>query len=229
MSYEPIPVKAPRLAGRPCGCWPRRWRAASGAALLAPGLLKQLGLPGFRALRPSEPPTLLPWVPPAAAGRAARRHAGGAAGAGWRRRGRGRSRGGPAGVADYARAYRKGRGRARGGGPGVAGRHPRQRRGRAAAAGVRGGATRRTCWRRPGPSGERWRRGQPLSPLDGVPVAIKDELDLVALPPPAAGRGCSRPAGGRADAAVVARAAGRGRAPVRQDQHARGGHRGDRA
>jgi Asp-tRNA(Asn)/Glu-tRNA(Gln) amidotransferase A subunit family amidase len=28
-------------------------------------------------------------------------------------------------------------------------------------------------------SGERWRRGQPLSPLDGVPVAIKDELDLV--------------------------------------------------
>jgi Asp-tRNA(Asn)/Glu-tRNA(Gln) amidotransferase A subunit family amidase len=31
-------------------------------------------------------------------------------------------------------------------------------------------------------SGERWRRGQPLSPLDGVPVAIKDELDLVPYP-----------------------------------------------
>ena len=53
-------------------------------------------------------------------------------------------------------------------------------------------------------SGERWRRGQPLSPLDGVPVAIKDELDLV---PYATGGGArvfpATPA--KRDAAVAAR------------------------
>lgn len=27
-------------------------------------------------------------------------------------------------------------------------------------------------------SAERWKKGQPLSPLDGVPVAVKDEVDL---------------------------------------------------
>jgi Asp-tRNA(Asn)/Glu-tRNA(Gln) amidotransferase A subunit family amidase len=31
-------------------------------------------------------------------------------------------------------------------------------------------------------STERWRRGSPLSPIDGIPVAVKDELDMVPFP-----------------------------------------------
>jgi Asp-tRNA(Asn)/Glu-tRNA(Gln) amidotransferase A subunit family amidase len=53
-------------------------------------------------------------------------------------------------------------------------------------------------------SAERWQRGSPLSPLDGVPVAVKDELDQVPYPTTAGTRVFGdRPA--RADATAVAR------------------------
>jgi Asp-tRNA(Asn)/Glu-tRNA(Gln) amidotransferase A subunit family amidase len=52
-------------------------------------------------------------------------------------------------------------------------------------------------------SAERWRRGQPLSPLDGVPVVVKDELDWEGLPTTLGTRFLNAPAA--RDATVVAR------------------------
>ena len=201
MSYEPIPVKAPRLAGTPLRLLAAALESGFWGGLLAPGLLKQLGLPGFRALRPPEPPTLMPWVPPpagaggddTAAGLQALVAAPPGASGGPR----------PAGIADYFRAYQK-----RVAEPeGVA---------RALLAAIRASdegdpplrafvaVDEADVQAQARASGERWRRGQPLSPLDGVPVAIKDELDLV---PYATGGGArvfpATPA--KRDAAVAAR------------------------
>jgi Asp-tRNA(Asn)/Glu-tRNA(Gln) amidotransferase A subunit family amidase len=52
-------------------------------------------------------------------------------------------------------------------------------------------------------SADRWNRGQPLSVLDGVPVTIKDELDVAGLPTTWGTRYRKEPA--RADSTVVAR------------------------
>jgi Asp-tRNA(Asn)/Glu-tRNA(Gln) amidotransferase A subunit family amidase len=174
MSYEPIPVKAPRVAGTPLRMLAGALESGFWGALLAPGLLKQLGLPGFRALRPAQPPTLLPWVsPPAGAGgddTPAALQALAAAAPPFRS-----DR--PAGVAEYFRAYQKGAAEPEA----VA---------RALLAAIRASdegdpplrafaAVNETdVLAQARASGDRWRRGQPLSPLDGVPVAIKDELDL---------------------------------------------------
>lgn len=53
-------------------------------------------------------------------------------------------------------------------------------------------------------SAKRWRRGKPLGPLDGVPVAIKDEFDL-AEHPTGAGTTFRGSKNALVDAAVVAR------------------------
>ena len=53
-------------------------------------------------------------------------------------------------------------------------------------------------------SAERWRRGSPLSLLDGVPIAVKDELDQVPYPT-TAGHPRLRDRARRADATPVAR------------------------
>src|SRR5258706_7709038 len=52
-------------------------------------------------------------------------------------------------------------------------------------------------------SAERWRRGRPLSTLDGVPVVVKDELDWEGLPTTLGTRFLNAPAA--RDATVVAR------------------------
>ena len=209
MSYEPVPVKAPRLAGLPLRLLAGALESGLWGALLAPGLLKQLGLPGFRALRPSEPPTLLPWVPPPAgsggddpAGALQALVAAAAGGAGPAKANR------PAGVADYAGAYRKGT------------VNP-EAVARALLAAIHASDEGEPPLRafvavneadvlaQARASGERWRRGQPLSPLDGVPVAIKDEMDLAGYATGGGARVFPTTPAGR-DAAVVAplRAAG---------------------
>ena len=70
----------------------------------------------------------------------------------------------------------------------------------------------------------RYREGRPLGPLDGVPVAVKDELDQAPYPTTAGTSFLGRAPGG-ADATAVGAAAGGGRAAGRQDQHAGGGDR----
>jgi Asp-tRNA(Asn)/Glu-tRNA(Gln) amidotransferase A subunit family amidase len=198
MSYEPIPVKAPRLAGTPLRLLAAALESGFWGGLLAPGLLKQLGLPGFRALHPPEPPTLMPWVPPAAG-------AGGDDGvAPLQALVAGEAKGDrPAGIADYFRAYQK-----RTSEPEVVAR--------ALVAAIRASdegdpplrafvaVEEADLLAQARASGERWRRGQPLSPLDGVPVAVKDELDVV---PYATGGGArvfpAKPAA--RDSAVAAR------------------------
>jgi len=54
-------------------------------------------------------------------------------------------------------------------------------------------------------SSERHRRGAPLGPLDGVPVAVKDEFDMVPYPTTAGTRFLGRLRQPAADATVVAR------------------------
>jgi Asp-tRNA(Asn)/Glu-tRNA(Gln) amidotransferase A subunit family amidase len=175
MAYEATPVKAPRLSGLALRLLAGALETGAGAALLMPGLLRQLGLPRFRALRTDAPPTFYPWVEPEAADRQApaasltdvnvlaSRHRAGA--------------GGRPGVADYARAYRERRttpeavaeATLRAMRDADAGREPPLRAFVACdEADVRAQAR---------DSGARWQRGQPLSVFDGVPVAVKDELD----------------------------------------------------
>jgi Asp-tRNA(Asn)/Glu-tRNA(Gln) amidotransferase A subunit family amidase len=200
MSYEPSAVKAPRVAGTALRLLAAALESGLWGGLLAPGLLKQLGLPGFRALRPAEPPTPLPWLPPPAGTGAADTAAAL----------RGLAEGAPvsknderpAGVADYARAYQRGM-------------EP-EAVARALLGAIRASddsdpplrafvaVNEADVLAQARASGERWRRGRPLSPLDGVPVAIKDELDLVPYP---TGGGAQVFAGTPAirDAAVVAR------------------------
>ena len=52
-------------------------------------------------------------------------------------------------------------------------------------------------------SAERWRRGRPLSPLDGVPIVVKDELDWEGFPTTLGTRFLQTPAA--RDSTVVAR------------------------
>jgi aspartyl-tRNA(Asn)/glutamyl-tRNA(Gln) amidotransferase subunit A len=60
-----------------------------------------------------------------------------------------------------------------------------------------------------GASDERWRRGAALGPLDGIPLAIKDNIDVAGLPA-AAGIAALRERTPRYDAACIARLRARG-------------------
>ena len=65
------------------------------------------------------------------------------------------------------------------------------------------------------------RHKAPLGPLDGVPIAVKDEYDVAATAPPAAPRSSARRPRDGATRWWCARLRGGGRDHLRQDQHAR--------
>lgn len=181
MGYDSKPVRAPRTAGGLLKTLARIVESPAGAALLGKTLLESAGIPAFRATLADDPPwplasprrvdaptpagaplaDLEPLGPP--------EHAGAAAGVPW------------ATAADYSAAYREGRADPEGVGRAVL---------EACAASERASPPLRAIIAQDADdlmaqaraSALRWKAGCPLGPLDGVPVAIKDELDLIPYP-----------------------------------------------
>ncbi len=200
VSYDLAPVKAPRLTGGALRLLARVLEVPLLRALLAPKLLADMGITQLRR-RPSEAaPTFLPWIEPDPDSRA--RPAVTAAELD-RLAAAAPPAGGRIGARDYGQAYRDGRVSPEG----VA---------EAVLAGIRDSNQRSPPLRaiiacdeadvrqQARASAERWRRGNPLSLLDGVPVAVKDELDQVPYPT-TAGTRVFGTAPARADATPVAR------------------------
>jgi hypothetical protein len=163
--------------------------------------MADMGITRLRRRRSESPPTFLPWVEPDAASRARLavqladldRLASAAP-----------PSAGRVGARDYIRAYREGRT-----GPEAVAE--------AVLAGIRDSNEQRSpplraiiacdeedVRRQARASAERWRRGSPLSCLDGVPMAVKDELDQVPYPT-TAGTRIFGTAPASADATPVAR------------------------
>jgi Asp-tRNA(Asn)/Glu-tRNA(Gln) amidotransferase A subunit family amidase len=202
MSYDVKPVKAPRAAGWSLKALAAVVESRPGAALLGATLLEGAGVPDFRTALADDPPWPLASPrrvddPAPAGGPPADLSPLEALAAG------------PSGgslpwptAADYADAYRAGRTD-----PGKvaealldacaaanAAAPPLRAIVAQDAADVRAQARAST---------QRWREGRPLSALDGVPVAVKDELDQVPYPT-TVGTGFLGDVA-REDAAVVAR------------------------
>jgi Asp-tRNA(Asn)/Glu-tRNA(Gln) amidotransferase A subunit family amidase len=206
VTYDLKPIRAPRLAGNALHAF--TWLLENGAArsLLAPKLLEDAGIGAFRRRHLEEAPMPLPEIQPerwAAAGVPA---GGGSEGAG---RSRGSVTGSitasapsplhalaavspaasapPDGsfhfetIAEFGTAYRDG------------GAEPQQVAERLLAAvdaserqspamRILVACDREDVMRQAAGSSARWKSGRPLGPLDGVPIAIKDELDQVPYP-----------------------------------------------
>ena len=104
----------------------------------------------------------------------------------------------------------------RGGRPGL----PRSRRAPRAGSTSSSTSTPSTSWRRPAPVDAQRKAGEPLGPLAGVPVAIKDVLCVEGEPTTCGSRMLEnfRPP---YDATVIAQPEGGRRGPDRQDEHGR--------
>ena len=175
-AYDLQPVHLPRLAGKPFGLFVRLLESRVLGPPLVRKMLADLGIPRFRRLEVDEPPTFQPLWPAAGgetvtAAPAALPAAAGEGIAGFRL---------PA-VADYAAAYGAGRATPEGVAERALAAIAESDRGdpplRAflslAPAQVMADARAATV---------RWQAGRPLGPLDGVPLAVKDELDLAGQP-----------------------------------------------
>lgn len=177
--YDLEPVHLPRLAGKPFGLFVRLLESRVLGPPLVRKMLADLGIPRFRSLEVDEPPTFQPlWPAPSGetvtampATAAALPAAAGEGITGFRL---------PA-VADYLAAYGDGRATPEG----VAERAlaaiaqsdradpPLRAFVSLAPAQVMADARAATA---------RWQARRPLGPLDGVPSAVKDELDLAGQP-----------------------------------------------
>jgi Asp-tRNA(Asn)/Glu-tRNA(Gln) amidotransferase A subunit family amidase len=205
MTYDLKAARVPRLTGVALSALAGALENPVTAALLLPKLVGDTGIANLRHARVDEPPSVLPPLPrpatmaPAPAPAAidlfavARPRAGD--GFGFETAG------------DFARAYRDGKAT------------PSEVAERLVAALRRADALQPplaaiTAWRegelraQAAASTERWKAGNPLSPLDGVPVAVKEELDVAGYPT-TAGTAFLRDVAA-ADAAVVARLRGAG-------------------
>lgn len=206
MAYSLRSISAPRLSGRALRIFARLLESPAGA-LFVPKLLRDTGIEAFRSADPGVAPTLLPmpaegstpdptWSLPAA--QLASLSALPAGSRGFRH---------PS-VRDYERAYRAKR------------TDPVQVIGRALQAieeSDAGALPLRAVIAVDGPlalrqaesSAARWQAGQPLSPLDGVPICVKDELDVAGFKTYAGTKFLGRDAAKR-DATVVERLRQRG-------------------
>jgi Asp-tRNA(Asn)/Glu-tRNA(Gln) amidotransferase A subunit family amidase len=196
--YRRKPLKAPRASGRRLG-WlaglaEHRW---TGAALAGP-LLESAGVPELRAARCLEAPALAPPRPPREPPEPFAPPALEALGQPTRPEGFS-----PPSVADYASAYRQGRVD-----PCLVAERLLEACARAQAADPPLGAfiaqRAEDVRAQAAASAERFRRGRPLGPLDGVPVAVKDELDQRGYPT-TVGTGFQGGAPAAEDAEAVAR------------------------
>jgi Asp-tRNA(Asn)/Glu-tRNA(Gln) amidotransferase A subunit family amidase len=179
VSYDLQTVRAPRLAGFALNAMASLLENPVTAALIRPKLLKDTGIEAFRRANLFEPPSVVPTLPragkladaveasvdlPALVASAPK--------------GRGFSF---ETISDFGRAYREGR------------TTPEVVAGRLSAALNRSDAQapalrsivaflEEDLLSQARASTERFRRNAPLGPLDGVPVAVKDELDTVPFP-----------------------------------------------
>src|SRR5688500_6804401 len=64
MAYEPLPVKAPRLTGIPLRTLAAMLESPFWGRLVAPKLMRDVGLGALRSFRTDAPPTLQPLVKP---------------------------------------------------------------------------------------------------------------------------------------------------------------------
>ncbi len=195
--YDLKPVNAPRLRGMPLRLLVALFERPLIASLLAPALGKDLGVPEFRSADILEPPTFLPLdavtsEPGARAVFPGEVPAPAARGPGFRSRG----------IRDYYAAYQR------------AVVTPEQVAGRVLAAIEESERMSRplrafiACnpddvLSQAREATKRYQAGAALGPLDGVPIAVKDEIDMVPYPTTAG----TRFLGGRAaaDSTVVAR------------------------
>jgi Asp-tRNA(Asn)/Glu-tRNA(Gln) amidotransferase A subunit family amidase len=202
MPYDLRHPKVPRLTGVALSALASAMETPVASDLLAARLLQDAGLDSIRSARVDEPPSVLPPLP-----RPATLHASAAPPElDLARIADGASR--PASgfafesASDLGRAYRDGKATPAEVADRLAGALRR-------AAALEPPLAAITTWRedqlreQAAASTERWRAGRPLSPLDGVPVAVKEELDVEGYPT-TAGTSYLRDVAA-ADAAVVAR------------------------
>jgi Asp-tRNA(Asn)/Glu-tRNA(Gln) amidotransferase A subunit family amidase len=169
--YDLKPVRAPRLRGSALRLATTLLEHRVIRALAAPLLARVTGLADLRAAEINEPPSFLPLHAGERATAAAETTVAASRGPGFRFRG----------IRDYEAAYRAGITTAEQVGERVL---------EAIAASDRSPAPLRAfiSWdaedvrKQARAAAERWRSGRPLGPLDGVPIAVKDEIDLVPYP-----------------------------------------------
>ncbi|MBI5496512.1 MAG: amidase [Deltaproteobacteria bacterium] len=179
MTYEKVSVHAPRLAGAAIRAVAPLTDAPVVGAIIRAQMLSQVGMDALRRASFTEPPTLspihVPRTPPAAAAPLDLQALATAPDGGDTHGFRFET------VADFHAAYRAGR------------TQPAQVAQRVLAATEAGEAMhppmrtliaqrREDVTAQAEASSARWREGKPLSPLDGVPVAIKDELYQAGYP-----------------------------------------------
>jgi Asp-tRNA(Asn)/Glu-tRNA(Gln) amidotransferase A subunit family amidase len=174
MPYDLTSVKVPRLAGAGLKLFASLMEGAAGKLLL-PKLLRDAGIEAFRQREPEAAPTLLPVVPPdeivatysVTGSELARALALSGTGRGFQH----------AGVKDFHEAYRNKT------------TTPVEVAERAITAILQSNSstpalrsiikTNEADLRRQAlASAQRWAQGKPIGPLDGVPIAVKDELDV---------------------------------------------------
>ncbi len=209
MDYDMQTVRVPRLAGRALGLFVRMAESRATRPLIIGRLLASAGLHGFRAAQLGEPPSPVPSLP--RPGTSAGKASAGAGSGGHTLVGdlQSLAESAPVGpgfrfesIADFARAYRERTSdpvavaeRALAAIDGADQAEPPLR----AMIAVRPDDVRAQAHA----AARRHRSGQPLGPLDGVPVAVKDEFHMRGYPTTAGTRFLRQTA--HADATVVAR------------------------
>ncbi len=195
-AYDLKSVKMPRITGTALKIFCSLMESPSTSGLLSPSLLRDAGIAAFRKLAPDSSPTYKPLYPPEAGGKLESEPLPPDSAAPPRSFH-------PAHINDYAKFYRSGRLTP----VDLAGRFLRTaNQSNSAEPPLRGMIAMQEddLARQAEASALRWQKGQPLGPLDGVPIPVKDEIDQTPYPTTVGTRFLGKqPAA--ADATVVAR------------------------